>query len=70
MSIDKKARLKMIKKAAERIKARKVRDARDAFDARENSSNDERYWTDASAYAEQYYGDTYRATTGLDDDWG
>ncbi len=66
MSFDKNARLKLIKKAAQRIKAQKVRDARDAFD---NSSKDERYWTDASAYAEQHYGETYRATTSLDDDW-
>ena len=32
--------------------------------------NEDFYYTDASKYAEQYYGDTYRATTGLDDDWG
>lgn len=28
------------------------------------------HYTDASKYAEEYYGDTYRATTGLDNDWG
>lgn len=28
------------------------------------------HYTDASKYAEQYYGETFRATTGLDNDWG
>ena len=28
------------------------------------------HYTDASKYAEEYYGETYRATTGLDNDWG
>tara|TARA_R100000541_G_scaffold54665_1_gene63255 strand:- start:385 stop:675 length:291 start_codon:yes stop_codon:yes gene_type:complete len=28
------------------------------------------YWTDSSKYAEEYYGEAYRATTGLDNDWG
>jgi hypothetical protein len=32
---------------------------------------DENYnqWTDASKYANQYYGDTMRATTRFDNDW-
>ena len=32
---------------------------------------DENYnqWTDASKYADQYYGDTMSATTRLDNDW-
>lgn len=34
------------------------------------SIGDELHYTDASKYAEQYYGETYRATTGLDNDWG
>jgi hypothetical protein len=28
------------------------------------------YWTDSSKYAEEHYGEAYRATTGLDNDWG
>lgn len=28
------------------------------------------HYADASKYAEQYYGETYRATVGLDNDWG
>ncbi len=33
-------------------------------------TNDDFYYTDESKYAEQYYGDRYRQTTGLDNDWG
>jgi len=31
--------------------------------------NEDFYYTDASKYADQYYGDVYRATTGMDNDW-
>ena len=27
------------------------------------------HWTDASKYAEEYYGDVYRQTTRYDNDW-
>jgi len=46
--------------------------ARQAKVKREDKSmlrKEEMHWTDASKYAEQYYGETYRATTGLDNDW-
>ena len=33
-------------------------------------TNDDFYYTDGSKYAEQYYGDRYRQTTSLDNDWG
>lgn len=38
----------------------------------ENSQlrNEDFYYTDAPKYAEQYYGETYRATTQYDNDWG
>ena len=32
--------------------------------------NEDFYYTDASKYAEEHYGEVYRATTGLDNDWG
>lgn len=35
----------------------------------EDPSANPNYWTDASKYADQYYGDTYRATTRYDNDW-
>ena len=28
------------------------------------------HWTDASQYAEEYYGERMRQTTRFDDDWG
>jgi len=31
--------------------------------------NEDFYYTDASKYAEQYYGDVYHATTKFDNDW-
>lgn len=30
---------------------------------------DERYWTDASKYANQYYGETFRETVRHDQEW-
>lgn len=36
----------------------------------EDTSKNPMYWTDAPKYAEQYYGETYRATTQYDNDWG
>ena len=47
--------------------------ARQAKVKREDKSmlrKEEMHWSDASKYADQYYGETYRATTGLDNDWG
>lgn len=37
---------------------------------REQVTEDERYWTDASKYANEYYGDVYKQTTRFDNDWG
>ena len=31
--------------------------------------NEDFYYTDASKYADKYYGETYRATTRFDNDW-
>lgn len=36
----------------------------------EDTAKNPMYWTDAPKYAEQYYGETYRATTQYDNDWG
>lgn len=32
-------------------------------------NRDERLWTDASKYADEYYGETFRQTTRFDNDW-
>ena len=36
----------------------------------EDTSKNPMYWTDASKYANEYYGETFRATTQFDNDWG
>jgi hypothetical protein len=62
-------RLEMIKASAKRFQKLKTQEARFVREEKRVVNNDERYWTDASSYAEQYYGDTYRATTRFDNDW-
>lgn len=62
-------RLEMIREAAKRFQKRKAREARFTREEKVKVEKDERYWTDASAYAEQYYGETFRATTRFDNDW-
>ena len=35
----------------------------------EDTSKNPNYYTDASKYANQYYGETFRETTRFDNDW-
>ena len=62
-------RLEMIRAAAKRFQKLKAQEARFVREENRKVESDERYWTDASAYAEQYYGETFRATTRFDNDW-
>jgi hypothetical protein len=62
-------RLEMIKAAAKRFQKLKAQEARFVREEKRKVEPDERYWTDASSYAEQYYGETFRATTRFDNDW-
>lgn len=62
-------RLQMIREAAKRLQKRNAREARFTREEKTKVEKDERFWTDASAYAEEYYGETYRATTRFDNDW-
>ena len=52
------------------VEAPKRKAKEDAFDAEMDRLN-ENYneWTDASKYADQYYGETMRETTKFDNDW-
>ena len=66
-------RIKMIKKAHADFKAKQAREAR--LMAECDTEGNERtenwnHWTDASSYANEYYGETMRATTQFDNDWG
>jgi len=36
---------------------------------RRRDRGDERYWTDERKYANEYYGEAYRATTRYDNEW-
>lgn len=63
-------RMAMIRAASANFKGKQAREAqmkRTDKMAKENA--DERYWTDASKYAEKYYGETFRETTRFDNDW-
>lgn len=62
-------RLELIKAVAKRFQAAKAREARWIREENRKVEEDERYWTDARAYAEKYYGETFRATTRFDNDW-
>ena len=62
-------RMKMIRAAAKKLQKKQNRSARFVREEKVKVDKDERYWTDASSYADQYYGETYRATTRYDNDW-
>ena len=62
-------RMKMIRAAAKTFQKKQNRAARFVREEKVKVDKDERYWTDASSYADQYYGETYRATTRYDNDW-
>ena len=78
-------RMAMIRQAAKKLQASKTREARfvrmertsptsskpqKAGPVMDNASKDERYWSDAPKYAQQYYGEVYHETTKYDNDWG
>lgn len=63
-------RMAQIRQAAQDFKNKQANQARFARQEKMVKENaDERYWTDASKYAEQYYGETFRETTRFDNDW-
>jgi len=47
-----------------------VKKARTFMDTPDDSSKNPNYYTDASKYASQYYGETFYETTRHDTDWG
>jgi hypothetical protein len=74
MAFDYESRLQLIKKVH---KARQERERRDKemlaeIEASEVIKTDDtniNHWTDASQYANQYYGEVYKQTTQYDNDW-
>jgi hypothetical protein len=68
-------RMAMIREAAKKFKQKqsKLRHFKleESINAKSNNRDtaDERYWTDASKYAKEYYGGVYHETTRFDNDW-
>lgn len=60
-------RMELIREAHKNFKSRNT--GKNARKARISAAENEIYYTDGSQYAEQYYGDVYRATTRYDNDW-
>jgi hypothetical protein len=62
-------RMALIRAAAQKFQQSKTREARFVREEKVQETSDERYWTDAPRYADQYYGEVYRETTRFDNDW-
>jgi len=58
-----------LKKSHEKFMAKQKRQARIKREDRSMLREEEFHYTDAPRYANEYYGDVYRATTRFDNDW-
>lgn len=58
-----------LKKEHNKFMKKQLRQAKARRTEKSPLRNEDFYYTDAPKYAEQYYGETYRATTGLDNEW-
>lgn len=75
----KEERMQLIRDTAKRFKQKQAREARfireekqaEKDRKKEKASNmaSEIYWTDATKYANEYYGEVYHQTTKFDNDW-
>ena len=69
-----KERMALIRKTAKKFNKkmkrnkRVLKDETPVFD-RSSDNNNINHWTDATRYANKYYGEVYRATTKFDNDW-
>ena len=67
-------RLALMKKIGKKFNKKvkrnsRVRKTETSFMDKYDNGNNINHYTDASKYAEQYYGERMRQTTGLDNDW-
>ena len=68
-------RMAMIREAARKFQAKQTklgyfkREESVKVQSNNRGTGDERHWTDAPRYADQYYGEVYRETTRFDNDW-
>lgn len=67
-------RLALMKKIGKKFNKKvkrnsRVRKTETSFMDKYDNGNNINHYTDASKYAEKYYGERMRQTTGLDNDW-
>jgi len=67
---ERKQKMARIKTQSKKVMRKAPKPARSFMDTPEDTSKNPNYYTDASKYAQQYYGETFRETTRFDNDWG
>lgn len=67
---ERKKNMTRIKAKSKTVMRKMPKTARTFMDVpNEDTSKNPMYWTDASKYAGEYYGETFRETTRFDNDW-
>lgn len=67
---ERKNKMKRIKAQSKTVFRKAPKVQRKMMDVPEDTSKNPNYYTDASKYAKQYYGETFYQTTRYDNDWG
>jgi hypothetical protein len=67
---ERKNKMKRIKAQSKTVLKKAPKAKRGFMDVPEDTSKNPNYYTDASKYAKQYYGETFYQTTRYDNDWG
>lgn len=67
---ERKKNMARIKAKSKTVMRKAPKPARTFMDTPEDTSKNPNYYTDASKYAQQYYGETFYETTRHDTDWG
>lgn len=67
---ERKNKMKRIKAQSKTVLQKAPKAKRGFMDVPEDTSKNPNYYTDASKYAKQYYGETFYQTTRYDNDWG
>lgn len=67
---ERKNKMKRIKAQSKTVLKKAPKVKRGFMDVPEDTSKNPNYYTDASKYAKQYYGETFYQTTRYDNDWG
>lgn len=65
-----KNKMKRIKAESKTVFRKAPKAKRKMMDVPNDNDDNPNYWTDASKYAEEFYGDRMRQTTRWDNDWG